>query len=171
MKNSRQVFSRIYDQYVDKIYRFIYLKVNLVETAEDLTAETFIKGWQAFQIKQAPDSDDRIENMPAFLYRIARNLVIDYYRQKEKFPISPIDTIEDPRTDLEGKVAVGSDIEMVKRALSRLNQDYQDVIIWHYLDDLAIPEVAKLLDRSEEATRVLLSRALKSLKDELRQSV
>jgi RNA polymerase sigma-70 factor (ECF subfamily) len=77
MANPRKEFSKLYDKYIAKIYRFIYLKVNSEEIAQDLCSETFLKGWQAFK-----NSQNKIENPSAFLYRIARNLVTDYYREK-----------------------------------------------------------------------------------------
>lgn len=164
MADSRKKFSKIYDQYINKIYRFIFLKVSSQEIAEDLTSETFLRGWESFK------SGNNIENPQAFLYRIARNLVIDHYREKGKAQFVSVDytPVIDPKGDLEEKAVLGSDLETVKAALVNLKEDYQNVIVWHYLDDLPIIEVAKLLDRSEEATRVLLHRALKSLQKELK---
>lgn len=170
MTKLQQVFSQAYDQYVEKIYRFVFLKVNSSEIAEDLTSETFVKGWQAFQQRFQENSVNQIENLQAFLYQIARNLVVDYYRDKDKLVVVPAEAVADPRLDIESMANQRSDLEMVRQALASLNQDYQDVIIWHYLDDLSIPEVAKLLDRTEPATRVLLSRALKSLRQTLPQA-
>ncbi|PIU15604.1 RNA polymerase subunit sigma-70, partial [bacterium (Candidatus Gribaldobacteria) CG08_land_8_20_14_0_20_39_15] len=73
MANLRKKFSKIYDQYINKIYRFIFLKVNSQEIAQDLTSETFLRGWESFKEK-----NEEIENIQAFLYRIARNLVTDH---------------------------------------------------------------------------------------------
>ena len=168
MTNLRKVFSKIYDRYIDKIYRFIFLKVNSQEIAQDLTSETFLRGWESFQAK-----NEEIENIQAFLYRIARNLVTDYYREKGRTQVVSAEfvSIVDPRQNLEEKSLLNSDVDNIKRALASLKENYQNVIIWHYLDDLPIQEVANLLDKSEEATRVLLHRALKALKNELNQSV
>lgn len=161
MKNLREKFGEIYDRYIDKIYRFIFLKVNSQEIAQDLTSETFLRGWQAFQEK-----NEEIENIQAFLYRIARNLVTDYYREKNKNQVisAEFSPIIDPRQNLEERAIINSDLTMIRQALANLKEEYQNVIIWHYLDDLPIQEVAQMLDRSEEATRVLLSRALKALR-------
>ena len=163
MRNLRKIFSKIYDRYIDKIYRFIFLKVNSQEIAQDLTSETFLRGWESFK------NGNKIENPQAFLYRIARNLVTDYYREKGKAKIVSVEYVKitDPQTNLEEKALARSDLETIRQALANLKEDYQNVIIWHYLDDLPIQEVAKLLDRTEEATRVLLSRALKALKNEI----
>ena len=166
MANLRKTFSKIYDRYIDKIYRFIFLKVSSQEIAQDLTSETSLKGWESFK------NGTKIENPQAFLYRIARNLVTDHYREKGKAQIVSAEyvSIVDPREDIEEAAVLKSDINTIRLALVNLKEDYQNVIIWHYLDDLPITEVAKLLDRTEEATRVLLSRALKSLRNELNQS-
>ena len=162
--DKEEIFSQIYDQYIEKIYRFVFLKVNSQEIAEDITSETFLRGWKAFQNPRT-----KIENISAFLYQIARNLVNDFYRQKQKFKIVTIENVTIP--DLENnpteKAHLATDIEFVRKALTNLKDDYQDVIIWHYLDELSIPEIAEILNKSENAVRTLLSRGLNSLKKEL----
>jgi len=169
MANLRKVFSKIYDQYIDKIYRFIFLKVNSQEVAQDLCSETFLRTWKRFSRGEG----NPIENPQAFLYQTARNLVIDHYREKGKAQVisAELTPIIDPRQNLEEKAMLMSDINIIRTALAEIKEDYQNVIIWHYLDDLPISEVAKLLGRTEEATRVLLHRALKALKNELYQDV
>jgi len=175
MANLSKIFGRLYDQYIDKIYRFIFLKVNSQEVAEDLTSETFLRGWEVFkeQSRENSKNEIKIENPPAFLYQIARNLVTDFYREKGKARIVSTENIRiiDPRINLEEKAKFHSDLEEVKNALTNLKENYQEVIIWRYLDDLSVPEIAKILDKSEEAIRVTLHRALKALKNELNLEV
>jgi len=165
--NLRKEFSKIYDKYIDKIYRFVFLKVSSPEVAEDLTSETFLKGWMAFREQRTKNNEQRtkIENPPAFLYQIARNLVVDYYREKGRTQIVSADyRIIDPRIDLEEKANLSSDFEEVRRALTNLKEDYQDVIIYRYLDELSVPEIAKVMQKSEGTVRVLLHRALAALR-------
>lgn len=165
MDNYEKKFSKIYDQCIEKIYRFVFVKVSSQEVAEDITSKVFMRGWEVFKEKA-----EEIDNPRAFLYQIARNLVIDHYREKGKAQIVSTDftpNLADPRTNIVEKAMVNADLAVVKNALKDLNEDNQNVIIWHYLDDLPIKEVAKLLDRSEEATRVLLHRALNSLRERL----
>ena len=165
MDKLRKQFSHIFDKHIDKIYRFIFLKVNSQDVAQDLTSETFLRCWEKYRQNQ-----ERIENINAFLYQIARNLVIDHYREKGKNQVfSAEDTpIIDPREDVGQKATLNLDVEQIKVSLVNLKEDYQNVIIWHYLDDLPIKEVSLMLDRSEEATRVLLHRALNALRDQLK---
>lgn len=161
MSKPQKIFSQIYDQYVGKIYRFIFMKVNSQEMAEDLTSETFFRGWQVFKKQEV-----RIENPPAFLYKIAKNLVIDYYRKKGQTKVISAESagITDPRVNLEEKALLSSDFETIRQALANIKEDYQEVIIWHYLDDLSISEVAKLLNKPEGTVRVMLHRGLKELR-------
>lgn len=163
MPNPKKEFSKIYDRYIEKIYRFVFLKVSSREVAEDLASETFLRGWQSFK------NGTVIENPQAFLYQIARNLVVDHYREKGRVQFVSVDSlpIVDPSSKVEERAFLSSDIEIIRRSLTGLKEDYQNVIIWHYLDDLPIPEVARMLDRSEDATRVLLHRALESLRGKM----
>jgi len=164
MDSQKKKFSKIYDQYINKIYRFVFLKVSSQDVAQDLTSETFLRGWESFKNKTD------IENPQAFLYQIARNLVVDFYREKGKANFVSTESVQiiDPREDLEEKANFKFDLEKIKVVLADLREDYQNVIIWHYLDDLPIQQVANMMDRSEDATRVLLHRALKSLKERIR---
>jgi len=161
MKNPQKKFSKIYDKYINKIYRFIFLKVNSLDIAEDLCSETFLKGWQVFK-----EDSNKIENPQAFLYQIARNLVIDHYREKggTNFVSPEIVPIVDPNPGVEEKMALSSDIDNIRTALVSLGGEYQDVIIYRYLDDLSISEIAEMLNKSEGAVRVMLHRALKALR-------
>ena len=163
MSNLRKQFSKFYDQYIDKIYRFVFLKVNSQEIAEDLTSEVFVRSWDKFR------QGEEIKNIQAFLYRVARNLVIDYYREKGRVrTVSTEDVIiPDPRVDLEAKAQTDSEFGEVRFALHKINEDYQEVIIWRHLDGLSISEIAEILDKSEGAVRVMLHRALKELRSHL----
>ncbi len=166
MDQNQEKFSRLYDDCAKKVYRFVFLRVNSKEVAQDLTAEAFARCWERF--KKDPAA---IENPRAFLYKTARNLMVDHYRFAGKIKTVSPETVEnflaDPKIDLEKKAMLASEMNTVRQAMSHLNEDYQNAIIWRYLDDLSIKEVSQLLDRSEDATRVLLHRAMKELKTRL----
>ncbi len=166
MEHKKKLFSKIYDKYIKKIYRFVFFKVNSQEIAEDLTSETFSRTWASFKEKS-----EEIENIQAFLYKTARNLVTDYYRQKGRSVVISANnpSVVDPRQNLEERSLLNSDIEHIKKSLFTLKEDYQDVILWYYLDDLPISEISELLGRTKEATRVLLHRALKALRNQIRE--
>lgn len=161
MADQRKTFSKIYNKYIDKIYKFIFLKVNSQDIAEDLTSETFLRGWKAFQ-------DQKIDNPSAFLYQIARNLIVDHYREKGRVNFVPVENIQVPAPfNLEEEALINSDMDRIKVKLANLREDYREIIVLRYVNELSFSEIAEILDKSEQAARIQLYRAIKSLKNEL----
>ncbi len=159
-----EAFGELYDFYAPKIYRFVRLKVNSQETAQDLTSEAFLKIWQYLQEQRKIR-----ERFQSLLYKIARNLVIDFYRAKPTREILIEDNLEEfaDREIEESRETVifhQEEIGEVKKALVQINTTYQDVVVWHYLDDLTISEIAEILDKNEGTVRVLIHRTTKALK-------
>lgn len=164
-KGDTESFAQIFDFYNEKIYRFVYLKVATAQDAEDLTSETFLKVWQ--YVKEGK----KVGSLQAFIYQVARNLVIDFYRKKGA-PVESIDdeeiTIAD-RSDLslEEKMTLKADMAKIEEALRKLKDAYREVIVLHYLNELSLVEVARVIEKSQGATRVLLHRGMKALKSVL----
>ena len=166
MDNNQITFTHLYDQYINKIFRFVYLKVDTKETAQDICSDVFTRAWKSIE------GGRTIDNQQAYLFKTARNLVADHYRGKNKTQSAPNEMLEqiidpDPDLDLEQQAILCSEMDTVRKALRNINQDYQDVVIWHYLDDLTIHEIADITGKSQGACRVALSRGLKSLRKEL----
>ena len=168
MDSLSEQFGKIYDQYIDKIYRFVYLKVSSQEMAEDITSKVFLKGWEAFK-----SQDKAIKNPGAFLYQIARNSVVDYYREKGRTnTVSPevlpemADTDESPQE----RAVLSADISVIKKGIEKLDKEHQDIIIWHYLEDMPIANIAELLGKPAGTVRVSLHRGLKNLKDIIQEA-
>ena len=162
MEEINQYFSEIYDQYVAKIYRFIYLKVSTQEIAEDLSSEVFLRLYRHVQ-----KNNPAIENAQAFLYQIARNVVADHYRGRKVTVVSIEKTtieIEDIGEKTREQAEVSLEMDRIRQALSELQDDYQNLIIWKYLDELSVPEIAQITGKTEDNVRVGVHRALQALK-------
>lgn len=161
MPKPKKIFNSAYNQYIEKIYRFIFFKVSSEEIAQDLCSEVFLRFWESL------NSPTEIKNTRAFLYQIARNLVIDHYRKKGQVDLVSIDNVslQDPTADLEKEARLFSELDQIQKAISNLKDDYQDIIIWYYLDEIPIREIAGMLDKSENAVRLIIHRALKSLRE------
>lgn len=163
--NKKKQFSKIYDQYLDKIYRFIFFKVNSKEEAEDLTSEVFLRTWHAFQ-------NSEIKDFRAFLYQTARNLVTDYYRKKSKenpLSLENLPQIED-KNSLQEKIEKNFDFNFVWEKMKNLREDYQEALFLRYVDGYSIKEIAQILGKTPDNTKVLLHRALLALKKECNQN-
>ncbi len=158
-RSKKKFFSEFYDSHVNKLYRFVYLKVSSKETSQDLTSEVFLRFWEQL------NSPTKIENPRAFVYQIARNLVIDHYRKNEPQKIQPeLVQIKDTKTNLEQKILLDADIDEVKLALSKIPEQYQNVLIWYYLDEFSVHEIADITGKTENNIRVLIHRALSALR-------
>lgn len=163
----KEAFVKTYDLYFDHIYRFIFFKVSSKEEAEDLTSAVFLKTWGYVQDKSVKD----YQNLKALLYKVARNLVIDHYRKKsnqvEHLSLDDRDTspeihdaIQDPHKDLEMKESYAE----LSAKLFELKDEYRELIVMRYVNEMSIGEIASALDKSSGSIRVSLYRALKALR-------
>lgn len=174
-----EVYGKLYDIYVNQIYRFIYFKVGRKEEAEDLTGDVFLKTWQYINEM----GSEVIDNLRAFLYQTARNAVIDFYRSRDQkeFVVLPQEQendeekpsmeIIDEKQDLVEKIELASDLEEVKKALQKIREEYREIIILRFVEEMSVKETAEILGKSEGAVRVLLHRAIAALKEEAAQKI
>lgn len=162
-----EAFGQLYDQYLAKIYRFVFIKVSSQTDAEDLTQQIFLNAWQNIKSFQFQGF-----SISSWFYRIAYNEVIDFYRTRkhhETIETLPEEILsESPGTDriLDQNV----EIEKIKAALQKLEGDQQNVLLMKFVDDLSNKEIAQILNKSEGAIRVIQHRALKQLKEQLNET-
>lgn len=163
-RGNEGAFSRLYDAYQDKIYRFIYFRVSSESLAQDLASETFMK------VLQYLTSGKKIDNFQSFIYRTARNLVIDTYRQRGQDELPIDDFIKESMADQQDvakDVADKFSLEQIEGGLNQLSGQYREAIVLRFVEDLPFKEVADILGISEEHARVLVHRGLKMLKNSL----
>lgn len=168
LKNrDREVFIAVYDQYVKDIHRFIYFKIGSREEADDLTSMVFLKTWNYIQTS----SLESASTLRSLLYKIARNAIVDYYRDNGvKIELSldddkrPLHIIDD-KQDLPLSIETKSDLELIKSKLSLLKDEYREVLILRFTNDLSLSEIADISGKSKGNVRVLLHRALAALKE------
>jgi len=161
IKGEASAFGELYDRYQPQIYRFVALKVGRREDAEDLTHQVFLSAWQNIK-----SYTHRGFPFSSWLYRIARNQIVDFYRaRRDVFSVEDTDPellIHDPKIELavERQVATGR----VMSAIRFLKQEYQDVLILRFIEDLSIREVAAALGKSEGSVKVTQHRAVKAIR-------
>jgi RNA polymerase sigma-70 factor, ECF subfamily len=153
-------FGLLYDHYQPRIYRFVFVKVGQREEAEDLTHQIFLSAWQnirSYKHLGHPFS--------SWLYQIARNQVIDYYRTKKthldldvvaEFAVALDTTAVATETKLE--------LEKVMSAVRQMKPLYQDIIMMRFVEELSLKETAAALKKTEGAVKLLQHRAMRQLK-------
>ena len=169
----KEAFLDAYEAYAEDIYRFLYFKVGGEEDARDLTSAVFVKAWGAVRDGRLKD-EENYKSLRAFLYKIARNEAIDFFRAKRTTTFSEasidgqtIDVASDQ--DLAAEVALGADSEMLKRQLARLKSEYQSVLVMYYINELSVAEIASSIGKSKGNVRVTIFRALKALRELMEQ--
>lgn len=155
--------TELYEQHYLGVYRFLYYRVNNQQVAEDLTSDVFVR-----MIDSLPKYEKQDASFRAWLFQIARNLSIDYYRKMAIRNHSPLE---------ENLVAKAEDIGLVidqrltsqnlRLALAQLTDDQRDVIVLRFVAGMPISEVAQLMKKSDDAVKGLQRRALNTLRDVL----
>lgn len=164
-KKLHHQFEDAYRHFAQGIFRFIYFKVSDYELAKDFTADTFIRFWKKLA------NGIEIQNNKALLYFIAKGITIDYYRKKKNTKTVSLDTIDERLLGVidtaEDKFSIKQELEQIYIKLKKIKKEYQDVLLLRYVEDLKISEIADVLGKKENAVRVLLHRALRTLKEKL----
>ncbi|MCB9148989.1 MAG: sigma-70 family RNA polymerase sigma factor [Caldilineaceae bacterium] len=156
----QDAYAALYQKHLSAIRQYIQRRVNEPTDAEDLTQIVFIKAWQALTGYKPGASPFR-----AWLYRIARNAVIDHYRtQRNVLTLGDAIADADPDSSLEMSALDAERRAVVQNAITRLRPSYQDVIVRRFLHEMDYAETAAELDRQVNGVRVIQHRALEALR-------
>ncbi len=162
-----RAFEELYNKYHRPVYQFLAFRLARREDAEDMTALVFTRAWEYLASEQ-----NEIKNFRAFIYRIARNLLADFYRaaanREKNISIDeaqaqdrPID-IPDLRDLFEAQV-LASDEAMIGQALLTLKPEYREVLTLRFMGELSLKEIAQVLEKESGTVAVTLHRAKESL--------
>jgi RNA polymerase sigma-70 factor (ECF subfamily) len=159
----REAFGELYRRYFGPIFRYLCVRVDRAEDAEDLAGTVFLRAYRSLDRY-------REQGWPfsAFLYQVARNALVDHYRKPR--PETELDQAEGlgtPMRGLDEELEMAEQVRMVQQVMTGLSADYQEVIRLRVLLGLPTETVAQWMGRSEGAVRVMLFRALSALRARL----
>lgn len=164
--HDKEAFGELYERYMPRIYNYIYYRTGNAHDAEDLTAKVFhraIGHMKTYEEKGVP--------FQAWLYRIAHNLVANFHRDEGRRKIIPLDDYiaqslrsEAPEKQLEDNEEKAA----LLRAIRRLPQERQDLLVMKFVDNLSNAEIGAILGRTEGAIKSLYHRTLLALREEMR---
>ena len=163
-----EAFGELYERYAQVIFRFFYANLNNRFDAEDLTEEVFLRA-----LRSLPKYRDQGFPFPAFLFRIAQNALVDHYRRSGR-SAHDISTdsddeiqIPDDRPDPAESATSNLQHQELRKVLDQLREDYRNVLVLRFLNELSPEETAQVMERSVGAVRVLQHRALAALRNML----
>ncbi len=165
-------FGHLYDRYAERIYRFIFLKTGRKSDAEDLMHEVFLAGWRtigSYEVRSATP-------FTSWLYRIAGNRVIDWYRTRKSTTsldemtesnTLPVELASTGHAALLDALDRGFAMDTVMKGIRGLSDTEQSVILMRYVEDLSPEETGIAIGKTAGAVRLIQHRALAKLKKKL----
>jgi RNA polymerase sigma-70 factor (ECF subfamily) len=166
-------FDGIYRAESDAVFRFCLLRTSDREIALDFTQDTFMKFWN---VLSDPDRKP-VKNYRTFLFTIARNQVIDWYRKKKSLSLEAMMEGADGETSdaftpaLEGSVETKVEAEFLVRKIEGLAEPYRHAVYLRCVEELKPREIAQILGESVNVISVRISRGLRQLRTQLHYDV
>lgn len=163
-RHDPEAFGQLYERYVDKIYNYMYYRTGNHYDAEDLTAKVFHQA--LIHVKRYVE---RGLPFSAWLYRIAHNLVANWYRSKSRHVVN-LDEVTASALQHPGEVPEKSfehqdEQRLLLRLLRRLPEDRQQLVILKFVNQLSNQEIGQIMGRSEGAIKSLYHRTLLTLRE------
>jgi len=153
-------FGQLYDKYINKIYNFIYFRTHHQQTAEDITSLVFTK-----VLEKISSFNTQTGTFQAWLYRIAKNTVIDHYRTKkvtsELESILDLGLTDKEIENIDSKDKLAKVIELLKD----LTSEQRDIVVMRVWDGLSYREIGEILGKSEDSCKVMFSRTIKKIRE------
>ena len=161
--NLRDLFEKTYEELSDAIFRYCYFQTSNREKALDLTNDTFLKTWQYL----AREKGEEVNNLRAFLYKVARNLVIDSRRKKKSDSLDSLMENGFELTSDESEIIVKEnefEAKMAIEAIKDLDEKYREILMMRFVEDMSVKDIADILGHNENTVSVRIHRAMDKLK-------
>ncbi len=161
----KDIFMKSYEDHSDAILRYCHFQTSNREVAVDMVQDTFMKTWGYLS-----DGKD-IDNIKAFLYKVAKNLIIDYRRKKKTYSLDAItetgvefsgeDEIEVTELEFDKKFVIGK--------LDELDEEAREMLTMRYVNELSIKEISEATGMTPNNVSVKIHRSIDKLKKVMRE--
>ena len=159
-------YDRLYNLYVDKIFRYVYARLGQRETAEDLTADVFVRLVQVLP-RFRVNAERPVASFSAWLYRIASNLLTDHHRRqqhRQHADLADHAHLAGSGLSPDQHASAAEEGQLVIQALAELGPEQQAVVLYRFAEQYSTQEVADLMGKTTGAVKALQHRALISLR-------
>lgn len=154
MKND--AFERLFKRYFNEAKLYLTTLCRNEALAEDIVSESFVKAFNLI--------DEERESFKFWLFKVCRNAWLDYLRKARRLAPVP-ENMADGGTDLAEKVIEDEEYRALYRAINLLKENYREVILLYYFDELSVSEIADITDQSVQNVKVQMYRARNKLKE------
>ncbi len=169
IQGDREAFGLLYEQYVGRIYNYIYYRIGNMHEAEDLTARVFFRA-----MRRISDYQNRGLPVSAWLYRIAHNLVANWHRDRGRRPEIPLDEstsfVAHPEHP-ESTMLQTEEHDALLRIIRKLPAERQQLLILKFVEHLSNAEIGQIMGRTEGAVKSLYHRTLLSLRNDMQEKL
>lgn len=154
-----EAYGELYDVFFERIRRFIYFKLPTREDVDEATNEVFLRGWEYA-------TSSKVDKVNAFFYRVARNVIADFYRERKQ--TESIDVAQEiaSSVDIEKEASDHEEQKELLKRLSKLKEEYREVLVMRYLNEMSIREISEAIEKNQANVRVILHRAKKALEEQ-----
>lgn len=169
IQGDREAFGLLYEQYVSRIYNYIYYRIGNMHEAEDLTARVFFRA-----MRRIADYQNRGLPVSAWLYRIAHNLVANWHRDRGRRPEISLDegtSIVALPEHPEASMLQSEEQEALLRMIRKLPAERQQLLILKFVEHLSNAEIGQIMSRTEGAVKSLYHRTLLSLRNDMQEKL
>ena len=161
----QKIFERVYAENTDALFRFTLFRVSDKEQAIDIMEDTFVKFWQTLQ-------KEKVSEPRAFLYKVARNLIIDWYRKSKSIPVQNFIGENDEKTEISMDMFTGNivgaevmlEAKLVIEKIASLEPLYREAVYLRFVEELTPKEIAEILGESTNVISVRINRGVNLLK-------
>lgn len=164
---TQESFIKAFDEMAPRLYRFAILRVSSRPLAEDLVEDAFLKTWQYL------NRGGKVKSYPVFLYKVLKNLIVDYWRSKSSAEV-PINeeivenfAVSDNLNNLSNSISNSMEVEQVVNALKNLTPAEAEVLEYRFVQELSIREIAALTGKKPNAIYVSIWRGVRNLRKKL----
>jgi RNA polymerase sigma-70 factor, ECF subfamily len=165
IQGDHEAFGKLYEEYVERIFNYVYYRTGNQHDAEDLTARVFFRA-----MRRIPQYQERGLPVSAWLYRIAHNLVANWHRDRGRRPEISLDEGYTGIPHSEHPEITLLHIEEqdhLLRIIRDLPADRQQLIILKFVEHMSNSEIGLIMGKTEGAVKSLYHRTLLSLRIEM----
>ena len=159
-KSMEATIAGLFEEYYDKVVRYIYIRISDQPEAEDLAGEVFLKA-----LKSMGSYRGSAEQLRFWIFKIARNIIIDHYRKMSKRKTVNLDDVEiADSTNVEEMAEQRLQIGELTKAMKQLTEAQQEVIGLRFFAGLSSAETAQVMGKSSGAVREMQCDAIQRLR-------